>query len=76
MDVTWIREYGGLAIILLKPGYPQVAKILSALADVHLKITRKYGTVLVYGIKPRTNLYALEVDTSKSYTMPKLTPII
>jgi len=73
---TRVRETGGLGIALLKPGYPRLAKILSATADIHLKITREHGAVLVYGVKPRTNLHVLEMDTSKGYPMPKLTPII
>lgn len=70
------REVRGLCIMLLKPGYPRLAKMLGATADVYLKITREHGTVLVYGVKPRTNLYALEIDTSRGYPMPKLTPIV
>ncbi|MEM2321249.1 MAG: hypothetical protein QXS79_05150 [Candidatus Bathyarchaeia archaeon] len=74
--VAKMRETGDLSILLLKPGYPELTKILGATADVHLKITRKYEIVLVHGIKLRTNLYALEMDTSMGYSMPKLTPII
>ncbi|MBS7639786.1 MAG: ATPase domain-containing protein [Candidatus Bathyarchaeia archaeon] len=73
---TRVREVGDLDIVLLKPGYPRVTKILSAIADIHLRITREHGSVLVYGIKPRTNLYVLEMDVSRGYAMPKLTPII
>jgi len=73
---TRVRETSGLGIVLLKPGYPRLAKILSATADIHLRITREHGAVLVYGVKPRTNLHVLEMDASKGYPMPKLTPII
>lgn len=73
---TRIREMGSLGIVVLKSGYPRLAKILRATTDIHLKITRKHGSVLVYGIKPRTNLYVLEMDVSRGYAMPKLTPII
>ncbi len=48
----------------------------SAMADVHLRVTRGYGIALVYGVKPPTNVYALEMDVSEGYPMPKLTPII
>ncbi|MBS7636587.1 AAA family ATPase [Candidatus Bathyarchaeota archaeon] len=75
-DATWIRETEGLGIILLKPGYPKMAKILSSIADIHVKIIREHGKILVYGVKPRTNLHVLEMDTSKGYPMPKLTQII
>ena len=74
--VTRVREAGNLGIILLKPGYPRLAKIIGATVDIHLKITREHGSVLIYGVKPRTNLHILEMDTSKGYPMPKLTPII
>jgi len=74
--VTRMRETGDLSILLLKPGYPELTKILAATADIHLKITRKYGIALVHGIKPRTSLHVLEMDASMGYPMPKLTPII
>jgi len=70
------RTTGDLTIALLKPGYPRVAEILGATADVHLRITREHGAVLVYGVKPRTNIYVLEMDVSEGYPMPKLTQII
>ncbi|MEM1997171.1 MAG: ATPase domain-containing protein [Candidatus Bathyarchaeia archaeon] len=72
---TRVRETDGLGIVLLKPGYPRLAKILSATADVHLRITREHGAVLVYGVKPRTNIHVLEMDTSMGYAMPRLTQI-
>ncbi|MCX8191753.1 MAG: hypothetical protein N3F06_02980, partial [Nitrososphaerales archaeon] len=74
--ITKVREVGDLSVLLLKPGYPKLAKILDAVADTHLKITRKYGIVILYAIKPRTNLYVVEMDVSEGYPMPKLTPIL
>jgi hypothetical protein len=44
--------------------------------DVYLKLTREHGALLIYGVKPRTGLYALDVDASKGYPMPSLTPIV
>ncbi|MEM0253445.1 MAG: ATPase domain-containing protein [Candidatus Bathyarchaeia archaeon] len=76
VDATKIRETGGLGIMLLKPGYPKLAKILGSVAEVHVKIIREHGKVLVYGVKPRTNLHILEMDTSKGYALPKLTMIM
>ena len=73
---TRVRANEDLKIILLKPGYPRLAKILASMADVHLKITREHGLPLVYGVKPRTGFYAIEMDTSQGYAMPKLTQII
>ncbi|MBS7640688.1 MAG: ATPase domain-containing protein [Candidatus Bathyarchaeia archaeon] len=73
---TRVRETNGLSIFILKPGYPRLAKILGALADIHLSVMRKHGSILVCGIKPRTNFYVLEMDVSRGYVLPKLTPII
>lgn len=73
---TRVRETNGLSIFILKPDYPRLARVLGALADTHLKVTREHGSILVCGIKPRTNLYVLEMDVSRGYVLPKLTPII
>jgi len=74
--LTISRTMGDLFIALLKPGYPRVAEILGATADVHLKVTREHGVILIYGVKPRTNLYVVEMDVSEGYPMPRLTPVI
>ncbi|MEM3703344.1 MAG: ATPase domain-containing protein [Candidatus Bathyarchaeia archaeon] len=76
VDAVRIRETEGLGIILLKPGHPKLAKILGSIAETHIKIIREYGKIFVYGVKPRTNLNVLEMDTSKGYPMPKLNQII
>lgn len=75
-SATTVREKRGLLMLILKPGYPRLAKLIGALADIHLKVTRKYGVVLVYGMKPRTGPHILEMDTSMGYPMPELTPIM
>jgi len=73
---TRARETGGLCVIVLKPGYPRLAKILGSMADVHLRFARRHRVVLVYGVRPTTGLYALEMDVSEGYPMPKLTPMV
>jgi hypothetical protein len=74
--LTMARGTGDLCIVVLRPGYPRAMEVLGATADVHLKVTREHGSVLVYGVKPRTNLHVLEMDVSEGYSMPKLMPII
>ncbi|MEM3383096.1 MAG: ATPase domain-containing protein [Nitrososphaerales archaeon] len=71
-----IREREGLGILLIKPGYREISKIFGAIADIHLKVTIEHGALILYGIKPRTCLYIVEMDVSKGYPLPKLTPII
>jgi hypothetical protein len=71
-----IREKGNLAIVVLKPGCEDASSMLSAIADVHLRITEEHGVMIVYGIKPRTNMYVVEMDASKGYALPRLTPLV
>jgi len=75
-SATIIREYGDLGVFLLKPGYPRVSEILNAIVDVHFKIVREHGALFIYGLKPRTRLNFLEMDVSKGYPLPKLTPVV
>jgi len=75
-DTLRNRERKSLAINVIKPTYEQLVRKLSATADAYLRLTREHGSLLLYGVKPRTPLYAIELDTSKGYPMPKLTPIL
>ena len=70
------RIFRGAAVHLAK-SIPEVsAERLGPAMDVYLKLTREHGALLIYGVKPRTGLYALDVDASKGYPMPSLTPIV
>lgn len=69
------KETGGLAMWIAKPVHPRLLKVLSPMVDMHFKITRKHGCILLYGKKPRTALYAIRLDPDKSALVPKLIPI-
>ncbi|MCD6421178.1 MAG: AAA family ATPase [Thaumarchaeota archaeon] len=69
-----MKKYGGLLIWTLKPTYPWISERLAPLADVHLRITRRHGCMLIYGNKPRTPLYAIRFEEGKM--PPKLIPIM
>jgi KaiC/GvpD/RAD55 family RecA-like ATPase len=71
-----IREHRSFGIILLKPGYPKLKETLPSIASIYLRLLREHGCLLLYGIKPRTCLHAVEMDVSKGYPLPKLTPIV
>jgi KaiC/GvpD/RAD55 family RecA-like ATPase len=75
-DAIWIRKQGSLGILILKPGYTKLKTSLSSIASVHLRLLREHGCLLLYGVKPRTGLYGVEMDVSRGYPLPKLTPII
>lgn len=70
-----LREMGGLAIWLVKRTYPWLVERLAPLVDVHLRIIRRHGCLLLYGVKPRTPLYAIQPDPSGESLAPKLIPI-
>jgi KaiC/GvpD/RAD55 family RecA-like ATPase len=76
IDATRIQEHGSLGILIAKPGYEEVSRILGSIADVHLRLVREHGALLLYGKKSRTGLYAVEADLSRGYALPKLTPIL
>ena len=59
-----LRKRGGLAVWIVTPTYQWIVNRLAALADVHLKITRMHGRILLYGVKPRTPLYNCLLYTS------------
>ncbi len=75
IEATKTRMGRGLMILLLKPCREDLRGNLGAMANVHLRIMREHGAVLLRGIKPRTHLFAIEMDVSKGYPMPKLIPI-
>lgn len=66
---------GSVILLVLKPGYRDLAEKLSAIAHIHLKLYKANGALLLYGVKPATRLYGVEADVSKGYPEPKLTPI-
>jgi len=76
LSATMIRENGSLGVFLLKPRYPRASDILNAIVNIHLKIIREHGALLLYGLKPRTRLHFLEMDVSRGYPLPKLTPVV
>jgi len=65
-----------LLIAIVGAGYRDLAIKLSLLSDFYLRLVSKYGCPILYGVKPTTPLYAVEVDASKGYPKAKLTPII
>jgi len=73
--VDELRERGGLAVWITKPIYPWMIERLAPLADIHLKIMRRHGSMLLYGIKPRTPLYAVQQDPTGETLTPEIIPI-
>jgi len=73
---TLSRAMGNLLIGICPPGLENVTQIASNLSDVHIKLIKKDGTLILYGIKPYTGLYGVTFDFSRGYPYPNLTPIV
>jgi len=73
MNVIRHRE---LAVVLAKPGLQRIAETVSNIAATHLRILDKDGSVLMYGVKPRTSLYAVTVDVEKGFGSTSFNPIV
>ena len=67
---------GATIVAVIKAGYRDLAVKLSPIADIYLRLTREHGCLLLYGVKPRTGLYAVETDVSKGYPLPELTQVV
>lgn len=76
MDTDRIAYTRSLTFLISKPVYPKLAERISPIADIHLKLTREHGALILYGVKPRTGLYAVEVEAIGGFTSTKLTPIL
>jgi len=76
VDVDRVSSTGSLTFLIAKPIYPRLAKKVSPLVDTHLKLTREHGALILYGVKPRTGLYTVEVEAREGYTSTKLIPIL
>jgi KaiC/GvpD/RAD55 family RecA-like ATPase len=76
LTATMARRVEAPIIAIVKAGYRDLAVKLSPIADIYLRLTREHGCLLFYGVKPRTGLYAVEMDVSGGYPLPKLTPIV
>jgi len=73
MNVIRNRE---LAVILRKPGLDSFAGTASNIAAIHVRVFDRDGSILLYGVKPRTSLYALTVDAGKGLNSIQFTPIV
>jgi hypothetical protein len=76
MAAIRVKKERDIVIKLTDPKLKSINQKFVSLSDLHLKLVREHGTLLLYGLKPRTGLYGVEMDASTGYFLPKLTPII
>ena len=71
-----VKHSGGLIVLITKPVELGLIEKLAPIVDIHLKITRKYGCVILHGIKPGTPLYAIQTDPESEAPLPEIIPIV
>jgi KaiC/GvpD/RAD55 family RecA-like ATPase len=64
-----------LALAVLKPGL-QIAQQVRNIADTYFKVTEIDGTYVIYGKKPKTILYHVDLDISTGLPQIALTAIV
>jgi len=69
------KHVGNLGIGLLKPGLLVSSEILN-MVDTYFRIINIDNAPCIYGIRPRTMIYAISQDTEKGGPHATLTPIV
>ncbi|HZY70831.1 MAG TPA: hypothetical protein VFF67_07645, partial [Thermoplasmata archaeon] len=66
---------GNLGIGLLKPGLLVSSEILNMM-DTYFRIINIDNAPCIYGIRPRTTIHSISIDTSTGAPHALLTPIV
>ncbi|MHC1628690.1 MAG: ATPase domain-containing protein [Candidatus Nezhaarchaeales archaeon] len=74
--INLARAGESLLIIVAQRVFPELAKGVKALVDMHFKLERILDTPVLYGVKPPTPILEIDVDYSKGYPAAILTPIV
>jgi len=72
---AWTRRNNALSLLADKSSYPKLTRKISSIASIHLKLTRRHGCLLLYGIKPMIPLHAVKVETERGCYETRLIPI-
>jgi len=73
--VSRTKHVGNLGIGLLKPGLLVSSEILNMM-DSYFRIINIDSATCIYGIRPRTTIYAIGPDPEKGEPHATLTPIV
>jgi KaiC/GvpD/RAD55 family RecA-like ATPase len=73
--VARTKHVGNLGIGLLKPGLLVSSEILNMM-DTYFRIINVDNVPLIYGIRPRTAMYAISPDPEKGSPHAVLTPVV
>jgi len=73
---TNVIRHRELAVVLAKPGLENIMRTVSNVSATHLRLFDRDGSVLMYGVKPRTSLYAVTVDVEKGLESTSFVSIV
>jgi len=71
---TVCKELESLIIFVTKPGVP-VNQVLRNICDIHISLRFIDRSLFLYGSKPETGYYNVQLDTSVPHPTMKLTPV-
>lgn len=69
------KVYLSLLVLLVRPGSEDLARHSSNISGANLSLTNEQGVILFRGIRPRTQLYALEMNGDGGYPRLRFTPM-
>jgi KaiC/GvpD/RAD55 family RecA-like ATPase len=69
-----MRMAGAIEILTVRPGLPSIhlVETLRSISDFHFKFTRQDGSLIMYGVRPRTNVHVVDFDESPERPVPRL----
>jgi hypothetical protein len=70
------RRGGDLAVRLSKPGLESIAQRVANHSNIHLKLRRLHGAVVIYGERPHTKIFAVDAEESMGNLKLHLVPIV
>ena len=73
--ITNTKTRGNVDIARVDPGLSMTQQLIN-MASTYLKLVTLDGTILLYGIKPETGLYNVDINISGGYPELRLTPYV
>ena len=70
------KAEGALTIRLATSEKTEVLEKISAISDIHIGLQERCGTILFYGVKPKTQFYHISWKVEDGMPLPTLVPIV
>lgn len=73
-NLSSLRSSKAIVISITKPGQ-RISSEISNISDYQMRLLTRNGAVFLYGIKPRTIYYGIEIDEKRGFPYIKLVPV-